>query len=104
MIDWKRITELKEDFGEDGFEELLPVFTAEIQEALERLNSETTTSAVAEICHFIKGSAANLGLSQLTELCATNERAARDGQIDANLMQVLTASFTASISELEKGP
>lgn len=102
MIDWSRVNELKEDFGEEGFAELLPVFVAEIEEALSQLSEANSAEEVASTCHFIKGSAANLGLQQLAELCATAETDAKSGQVAGNLAAQLSEAFQASQTALRE--
>lgn len=98
MIDWQRIEELKEDFGPDGLEDLLPVFVEEIQTAIAELSSDCGNQDIAAKAHFIKGSAANLGLTELTKLCAEIESGIEKPDAPA-----LSDLFSKSLAALRAG-
>jgi HPt (histidine-containing phosphotransfer) domain-containing protein len=69
MIEWERVEELKEDFGDEGFQEIIEIFLSEVEEAINQLPNVTDDSAASDQLHFIKGSALNLGFSDLANLC-----------------------------------
>ena len=78
MIDASRIAELKAEIGEEDFCDIVDVFVKELDEAVVALKAEDTANrqAIADAAHFIKGSAANLGLRDLVDACALLEDAA----------------------------
>ena len=72
MLNVARIAELKEEVGEDDFLEVVGLFCEEVEEVLEEL-STTAPTDMPERLHFLKGSALNLGLDQVGQLCAAEE-------------------------------
>lgn len=75
MIDWARVAELREEIGEDGFTEVAELFMQEIAQVVERLPDQIDANALKSDLHFVKGSALNLGFSDLATLCAAGEGA-----------------------------
>lgn len=84
MINWKRVSELFEDFGEDGFADVIEVFVAEAEESLERLQGADTDDALRAEFHFLKGAAMTLGFDTIAQICAEGETraAARQDSTD----------------------
>ncbi len=80
MIDWKRVKELQDEIGPDGFAEVADMFLEEADQAVHALVQGLTAAAVEAQLHFLKGSALNLGLSDLAALCQEGERMAAAGQ------------------------
>ena len=74
MIDARRIDELREEVGCDDLAEVVGLFCEEVEEVLATLDS----SATVEQLHFLKGSALNIGLSQLSAICLAEEDRLRD--------------------------
>ena len=72
MIDWDRVQELKDEVGEEDFAEVLELFFTELDETLNGLGDLSGTP-LAEALHFVKGSALNIGLSELGRLCLDAE-------------------------------
>jgi histidine phosphotransfer protein HptB len=79
MIDWKRVEELREEIGADGFAEVADMFLDEAEGAVQALLSGVPADEVEGQLHFLKGSALNLGLSQLAAICQEGERKAAAG-------------------------
>ena len=77
MIDWLRMSELRDEIGQDGFDEVVDVFLEEADEVLARLIQDPLPTQ--EDLHFLKGSALNLGLSDLAAICQEGERKAAAG-------------------------
>lgn len=72
MIDKSRIQELRDDIGEDDLAEVIALFCGEIDDLL--ANLETVDRAgYPDRIHFLKGSALNIGLNALGELCRAEE-------------------------------
>lgn len=80
MIDWKRVEELREEIGADGFVEVADMFLDEAEGAVRALVSGLPPDEVEGQLHFLKGSALNLGLSDLAAVCQDGERKAAAGQ------------------------
>ena len=80
MIDWKRVAELREEIGADGFVEVADMFLDEAEGAVCALMAGLAPDEVEGQLHFLKGSALNLGLSDLAAICQEGERRAAAGQ------------------------
>ncbi len=101
MIDWGRVNELRSEFGEDGFAEVAGLFLEEADEVVAQLGLGLPTDQIEERLHFLKGSALNLGLTQLASLCQDGERKAAQGcGAGVDLGQVV-ACYTASKSAFQ---
>ena len=99
MIDWARVSELKEEFGEDGFDEVLAIFTEETGPIIDRLATGRSHDPAADL-HFVKGSADNMGMSQLTEMCRRGEE-----EIAAGTPQVLAdirSAYDGALVEISR--
>lgn len=72
MIDWKRIAEMKEEIGEDDFAEVVEMFFEEAIEVLAALQPDNAQSLGSDL-HFLKGSAMNMGLQAVSEICGDAE-------------------------------
>lgn len=94
MIDWARVEELQSEIGEEDFAEVAEVFLEEADEAINRLRGHQDAAARQADLHFLKGSALNLGFSDLARLCHDGERACADGR-PCNAEEV-TQSYTAA--------
>ena len=91
MIDWKRVEELKEEIGTDGFVEVVDMFLDEAEGAVRALVAGLPAEAVEGQLHFLKGSALKLGLSDLAAICQEGERKAAAGHAALiDTMQVAT--------------
>lgn len=99
MIDWDRLRDLREEIGEDGFEEVVEMFLEETDEVIGRLSADGGAKALESDLHFLKGSALNLGFSDLAGLCQDGERVAATGGTDVDLDRV-RATYQASKSVL----
>lgn len=104
MIDWNRIDELRQDFGEDDFAEIAEVFLLEVQEKLDALDGQPADQ-LSDDFHFLKGSAANLGFRKLQTVCSDAEakpEAARIPEVRAlfrtSVAEFLTRYDTVSIN------
>jgi HPt (histidine-containing phosphotransfer) domain-containing protein len=86
MIDWKRVAELREEIGADGFAEVADMFLDEAEGAVRALMAGLAPGEVEGQLHFLKGSALNLGLADLAAICQEGERKAAAGhgaEVDA---------------------
>ena len=78
MIDWSRLNALRTDIGEADFHSVTALFVTEMGERLALLGANPAT-ATAEDFHFLRGSAANLGLATMVLSCQAAEAACRAG-------------------------
>ncbi|MEM9317660.1 MAG: Hpt domain-containing protein [Pseudomonadota bacterium] len=77
MIDWDRVAELQAELGEEDFIEVGGMFVAEMESRLQEM-SEAAQQDAADF-HYLRGSAANLGLQEFAQVCADAEASARAG-------------------------
>jgi HPt (histidine-containing phosphotransfer) domain-containing protein len=104
MIDWKRVAELREEIGADGFIEVADMFLDEAEGAVQALTGGLPPEEVEGQLHFLKGSALNLGLSELAAICQEGERKAAAGhgaEVDtAKVAAIYRASRSSLLAEL----
>ncbi|OIQ33160.1 MAG: histidine kinase [Alphaproteobacteria bacterium MedPE-SWcel] len=90
MINWPHVRELKQEVGEDGFEEVIELFLEEVEEVIDKLATDDR-SQLAQDLHFLKGSALNLGFQDFSTRCLEGERLAADGKSgDVDLDGIVT--------------
>lgn len=103
MIDWARVDDLRSEIGEDDFLEVVDMFLEEADEVIGLLKGPANLPQVESQLHFLKGSALNLGLSELAALCQVGERSAATGNADlVNLPEVVQV-YQASRQVLTAG-
>ena len=73
MINQSRLDELREEVGPDDLAEVIELFCEEVEEVLAALDA-TTQESLPDQLHFLKGSALNIGLDQVGELCRMEEQ------------------------------
>lgn len=96
MVDWDRIAELQQEVGEEDFTEVLTMFFDEFEETLENFDH----GAAPEQIHFLKGSAANIGMQEVATLCRDAECALREGASSVDLLPGIMVSFENSRNAL----
>lgn len=102
MIDWQRVRDLKQAIGQEVFNEVIAVFLKESAEVVARLPAANTATALRDDLHILKGSALNLGFTDLAQLCATGEEHAAAGHIDVALAPVQDAFELSRVEFLSK--
>ena len=80
MIDWTRVSELRDEVGAEDFDEVIELFLEEVDEAIEILRTLVDMSELETHCHFLKGSALNTGFREFANLCQAGEAAAAEGR------------------------
>ncbi len=88
MIDWTRISELREEIGAEDFQEVVELFLSEVEERLEGLDANKALSDLEEDLHFLKGSALNLGFERLASLCHDGEKRTGNGELFEDLENI----------------
>lgn len=100
MVNWDRLSELREEVGEDDLAEVVTIFCEEVEEVLAILD----VAAVAEIpnhLHFLKGSALNIGFKTLTERCQREEaKLKKDPNATLDILGI-RSDYISSKAELE---
>lgn len=106
MINWPRVRQLRNEVGEDEFDEVVLIFLDEVGEVIDRLQADTERRELEQNLHFLKGSALSLGFETFSKLCQDGERRAAAGQgAEVDLDAVLTAfdesrkSFLAELAQ-----
>lgn len=96
MIDWQRVTNLKQEIGDEDFDEVVPLFIEEVTEITDRLSSDVDLSRLEDDLHCLKGSALNLGFSEFSDLCHAGESHAAKGNAASVDVAAILASFEVS--------
>jgi HPt (histidine-containing phosphotransfer) domain-containing protein len=100
MIDWERVDSLRDEIGMDDFAEVAGMFLEEADEVVARMRTSAAPGPkLAADLHFLKGSALNLGFSELAGLCSAGEKLADAGQ-PVNVDQVIQ-TYAASRTSFE---
>ncbi|WP_116084798.1 Hpt domain-containing protein [Tropicimonas sp. IMCC34011] len=73
MINWECISDLRRDLGQDLFEGLLPDIFADLDNRAYQLETAPDED-LAFLFHAMKGSALNLGLTEVIKLASAGER------------------------------
>lgn len=102
MIDWTRVTELRDEIGGEDFAEVVTLFLQEADDVVQSLPTCVEAKAIGSALHFLKGSALNLGFATLAQLCQEGERLAAGGNPQVDVAQVV-AAYDASKSAFEAG-
>ncbi len=91
VVCWTRVHELREEIGPEDFDEVVEVFLEEAEGMVAEL-AAAPPEALEEALHALKGTALNLGLSELAALCQDGEARAAAGEAAAlSVTPVLTA-------------
>lgn len=96
MIDWTRVTALRDEVGTEDFEEVVELFIEEVDEVVGHLRNDSRMNTLEEDMHFLKGSALNLGFTDLARLCEAGEQAAAAGHDDRIDVAAVIAAYDAS--------
>lgn len=72
MLNEGRIEELREDFDDEDFNEIIMLFLDEVEQRLTEITDHACMDLPATL-HFLKGSAANLGFVSFNQACEVAE-------------------------------
>lgn len=86
MIDWRRVTELREEIGAEDFDEIVVIFLEEVDDAIAALG-DGSEPLEAQL-HFLKGSALNLGFADFSGLCQRGETLAAAGNTNIDTEEI----------------
>ena len=98
MINWERVSELREEVGAEDFDEVVELFLTEVDEEIGALSEDTPRDGLAEKLHFLKGSALSLGFTEFSGLCQTVETALTKDPASSFDLQGLHAIYATSRS------
>ncbi len=96
MIDWNRVARLREDVGEEDFDEVVELFLEEVDEVITRLRETPDPSTLESDLHFLKGSAMGLGFRAFSTQCQTGEIICAEGRASELDLQALLAAYSDS--------
>lgn len=103
MIDWSRVTLLREEVGEEGFAEVVEIFIEEVSETVQRLRVDPQIETLGPDLHALKGSALNLGFTTFADLCQIGETTAANGFAEDIVLFPILDCFDASKTALLNG-
>ena len=95
MIDWIRVTSLRDEVGEDEFRPLVEMFLDEIEAGLMALGSANPVVTWDRL-NLLKGCSLNLGLTAFFRICDTWEKLMASGNADQLEVDLLLASYATS--------
>ena len=98
MIDWTKVTELRQEIGDVDFAEVVELFLEEVEEAMDQLRAGLAQDKWECCLHFLKGSALNLGFEAFSALCASGEAASAAGNYDRIDMPEIIGTYDQSKS------
>ena len=101
MIDWDRVTELRDEIGAEDLATVIEMFLEEVAEKLQEVMDGTSKAALSEDMHFLRSSALNIGFVKLAEMCAAVEEKAGVGHLNADIAAI-SACYEASAKELRE--
>ncbi|KIN74410.1 Hpt domain-containing protein [Sulfitobacter guttiformis] len=108
MIDWLRVNTLREDVGDEDFDDVVEIFIEEVTGMVTRLRINPQMETLGEDLHALKGSALNLGFATFSAYCQTGESLAAHGRpAEIELGQILSSydeSLAAFLTGLKKPP
>lgn len=96
MIDRERLEELRADIGAEDLALVVSAFLDEADEVIAVLGAADAGRSLAAQLHFLRGSALNLGLDAMAELCLAGERLAQAGGADQVDLGHLRRIYAAS--------
>jgi HPt (histidine-containing phosphotransfer) domain-containing protein len=103
MIDWDRVAELRDEIGAEDFTEVADMFLEEADEVAQTMRAGLPPDALEAALHFLKGSALNLGFSNLAQLCQIGEKAAVSGDISGIDLAQVVAVYERSKTAFQAG-
>lgn len=99
MIDWNRVSQLRDEVGDEAFAEIAAMFLSEVDAMVRGLDAGAGAQRMASDMHAIKGSALNLGFSTLADLSARGESDANAGQPGRVDIAAIRSAFAAARQE-----
>ena len=105
MIDWARVSELRDEVGAKDFEEVVQIFLAEVEDVTTRLQAGGDPATLEADLHYLRGGALSLGFSSFSRLCLEAEKNAGAGTVTPeDLSEVLFAFFSSKAEFIDGLP
>ena len=105
MIDWARVSELREEVGAEDFEEVVHLLLEEVEDVVNRLQNGAKSDTLEADLHFLRGSALNLGFTSFSKICLEAEQHAGAGTATSEeVSEVLFAFFNSKAEFLDGLP
>jgi HPt (histidine-containing phosphotransfer) domain-containing protein len=102
VVCWTRVNELREEIGPEDFDEVVEVFLEEAEGMVAEL-AAAPPEALEDALHALKGTALNLGLSDLAALCQEGESRAAAGDAAAIPLTPVLTAYAQARAALLKG-
>ena len=99
MIDWTRVSQLRDEIGAEDFGEVVEIFLEEVEEEIAHLRAGPSPDTLEAKLHFLKGSALNLGFDDFSGLCKAGEIAAARGEGSEIDLGQIVESYSNSKTE-----
>ena len=103
MIDWQRVTTLRDEIGGDDFEEVVPMFLEEVEDVTDALKAQPDISKLEDRMHFLKGSAVSLGFAAFADMCSDGEKKAAAGDGSSVDVAAILACYEKSRQQFLEG-
>ncbi|MEQ9692810.1 Hpt domain-containing protein [Shimia sp. SDUM112013] len=103
MINWARVDELRNEIGQEGFDEIVDIFLEEVEQVLAKLRDTPDRKTLREDLHFLKGCALNLGFSELASRCQAGETACAQGEAGSVDVPAVLKAYSNSKLEFVNG-
>lgn len=100
LTDWQRVDDLAAEIGADAVVEVVVMFLEETDAVVARMSRAAPTT---DDYHFLKGSALNLGLSDLAILCQLGEAETKIGITNPQTQAAVLAAYPAAKDALVDG-
>ncbi len=99
MINWTRVSELRDEIGAEDFGEIVDLFLEEMDEETCALTAGVAVECLESKLHSLKGSALNLGFEAFADLCQAGEKAAAQASHDQIDLTGILRTYEASKAE-----
>lgn len=103
MIDWNRVTELRDEIGAEDFADVAEIFLEEVDEEIAKIGQPDYDGDLAADFHFLKGGALNLGFADFATLCGNAEADSRNDTFDTERIAGIVSCYHASRQLFQDG-
>lgn len=96
MINWSRVSELRDEIGAEDFGDVVEIFLEEVDEEITGLSGPDADTGLEARLHFLKGSALNLGFEAFSDLCRNGEQRAAAGEAETVDLAAIQNTYSES--------
>jgi len=101
MINWDRVTELRDEIGPEDFAEVVEIFLEEVEQVTSRLETAPSMESLGADLHFLKGGALNLGFNAFSTLCQAGETSCAEGAPESVDIARILQAYAESKAEFQ---